>query len=80
MSNKKDKKLREFRNSLGISTHTIATTLGISNSLYTQVELGFKNPSYNFIRRLKSKYPQYDANLFFVSTNHEKWNDNAIKF
>ena len=61
------KVLRDFRISLNLTSKEFAETLGISKSLYEKVELGFRKPSRNFITKLKTKYPQFDTNIFFTN-------------
>lgn len=60
------KALKEFRQSLGLTTTEIAEKIQVSKSLYEKVELGFRKPSRNFIQKVKKTYPQFDTNIFFV--------------
>lgn len=60
------KALKEFRQSLGLTTTEIAEKIQVSKSLYEKVELGFRMPSRNFIQKVKKTYPQFDTNIFFV--------------
>lgn len=63
-------KLKNFRMSLGFTTQEFADSIQVSKSLYEKVELGIRKPSRTFIEKLKEKYPQFDANIFFVQINH----------
>lgn len=58
--------LKDFRNSLNLTTSEFAKTLGISKSLYEKVEGGFRKPSREFTTKLKSRFPQFDVNIFFT--------------
>lgn len=60
------KALKEFRQSLGLTTTEIAEKIQVSKSLYEKVELGFRMPSRNFIQKVKKTYPQFDVNIFFI--------------
>lgn len=60
------KALKEFRQSLGLTTTEIAEKIQVSKSLYEKVELGFRMPSRNFIQKVKKTYPQFDTNIFFT--------------
>lgn len=57
--------LQDFRISQGKSRAEMATILGISLSFYEKIELGDRNISSNFIRKLKEKFPIVDVNIFF---------------
>lgn len=58
--------LRDFRNQLGLSRREMAETLNVSLSLYEKIELGERNMSANFLKKLKSKYPDLDIDIFLV--------------
>lgn len=58
--------LKEFRKSLNLTSQEFAEKIGISKSLYDKVETGVRKPSREFTTKLKSKYPQFDVNIFFT--------------
>lgn len=58
--------LKDFRNSLGLTVKEFANTIKVSKSLYEKVETGARKPSREFTAKLKSKYPQFDVNIFFT--------------
>ena len=58
--------LELFRNSLNLTRQEFADSIEVSKSLYEKVETGQRKPSRNFIEKLKRKYPQFDANIFYV--------------
>lgn len=63
------KELKEFREALKLSTQEMAYELKLSKSLYEKIEVGQRNASNNFLKRLKARFPQFDVNIFFTS-NH----------
>lgn len=60
-----EKELREFRQLFGKSLKTFAEDLNISLSLYEKIERGERQPSRNFLKKLKKKYPIFDINRLF---------------
>ena len=72
-------KLVEFRESLSMSQKDMAATLGISVSFYIKIELGQRNPSFNFIKKLKRKFNVSVDEIFFENELHEKCRNKPIK-
>lgn len=64
--------LRKLRESQGLSRQRMADLLGVSRSFYEKVELGDRAMSGNFIRRLKTQFPMFDVNVFFLPSNNTK--------
>lgn len=60
------KELRNFRLSLGLTLQGFAEEIDVSKSLLEKVERGKRKPSREFITKLKTKYPQFDTNIFFI--------------
>ena len=60
------KELKEFRNSLGLTTIEMSEKIGVSKSLYDKVEAGARKPSREFMTKLKEVFPQFDVNIFFA--------------
>lgn len=58
--------LKEFRKSLNLTSQEFADEIRVSKSLYEKVENGFRKPSRNFTTKLKSRFPQFDVNIFFT--------------
>ena len=66
-------KLAEFRKEQNKTMQEMALKLGISLSLYIKVESGERNPSYSFLTKFKTAYPNADINgIFFTINVHEK--------
>lgn len=59
--------LKEFRESMNYTQPEMANLIGVSSSYYSKIELGDKSPSYNFILKFKSAFPNYDIQKFFVA-------------
>lgn len=58
--------IKEFRKSIGIeTTGEFAEILGVSKSLCEKVESGDREPSREFTKKLKKKYPQFDTNCLY---------------
>ena len=58
--------LKNFRESLKLTTQQFANSMNVSKSLYEKVETGVRKPSREFTTKLKTKYPQFDVNIFFT--------------
>ena len=58
--------LKKFRESLNLTALEFANSIKVSKSLYEKVEAGVRKPSREFITKLKTKYPQFDVNIFFA--------------
>ncbi|WP_288479935.1 helix-turn-helix domain-containing protein [uncultured Clostridium sp.] len=57
--------LQKFRNSKNLSRNEIASLLNVSESYYTKIELGVRNPSYNFIIKFKERFNCQVDEIFF---------------
>lgn len=57
--------LQQFRNEKKLSQNEISDLLGISTSFYIKIELGIRNPSYNFLRRFKEIFNCEIDKIFF---------------
>lgn len=49
--------LKNFRLSLKLNQKQMANEIGVSASYYYKIESGMQNPSYEFMRKLKHRYP-----------------------
>lgn len=73
-----NQQLVEFRKSLCLSQLEMAESLGVSKSYYTKIELGLRNPSYNFIQKFKAKYSADIENIFFTTSLHKECNNRYV--
>ena len=62
--NGRTEKILEFL--LGIGIKEFADSIGVSKSLYEKIEYGFREPSRNFITRLKKKNIHNLIRIFFL--------------
>ncbi|MGL6187161.1 MAG: helix-turn-helix transcriptional regulator [Clostridium chrysemydis] len=58
-------KLQNFRNKKHLSRSEISNKLNVSESYYTKIELGLRNPSYNFIMKFKAEFNCSIDDIFF---------------
>lgn len=63
-------RLRSFREEQKMSIADMSKSLGVSKSNYEKVEYGQRTPSFNFVKRFKSKYPSADTNALFFADDH----------
>jgi len=60
------KQLKDFRILLGKSIEEMASDLKVGSSMYEKIEYGYREPSKNFIKKFKKRYPMLDTNIFFT--------------
>lgn len=66
-------KLLMFRKENAFTQREMAKKIGVSVSYYAMIELELRNPSYNFIKKFISAFPNSDAvNIFFKRKLHFK--------
>lgn len=66
--------LQEFRKSLGKTQAEMAELLGFSKSYYEKIESSDREASREFMEAFKSKFPEFDMNIFFNQQLHEECN------
>lgn len=59
--------LVNFRNSLGLTQREMAQCLGSTLSHYSKIELGIRNPSYNFLVKFKKKFSDVKLDEIFFN-------------
>ncbi|MFQ6794706.1 MAG: helix-turn-helix domain-containing protein [Thomasclavelia sp.] len=57
--------LKSFRKSKKLNKKEMALLLGISPSYYYKIESGYQNPSYEFLSKLKKKFPEINMDEMF---------------
>jgi putative transcriptional regulator len=63
-------RLMEFRKLKNLSQSDMANRLNISTSFYIKIELGERNPSYNFIKKFKKTFECDIDKIFFGEQLH----------
>lgn len=58
-------RLRQFRKSNGYKQKEMAMEIGVSFSYYCKVEKGYQNPSYDFLVKLKRRFPEVNIDEMF---------------
>lgn len=61
--------LKAFRISLNMRQKDMADKLGVSVTLYNQVETGKINPTYNFLEKLAKAFPDININKLLFDLN-----------
>lgn len=71
--------LVDFRVSNNLTQLEISKKIGISHSYYSKIELGIRNPSFDFLFKFKNTFK--DANIdkiFFENKSHEMFYKDSI--
>lgn len=61
------KKLKDFRESKGLSQEAFARAIGFTLSMTAKVESGAVKPSRNFMEKVKKAFPEVDINNIFFA-------------
>ncbi|QRN86005.1 helix-turn-helix transcriptional regulator [Clostridia bacterium] len=64
---KHNKKLKQYRASLGITQREVTERLGTPKNFYSDIENGSRTPSYNFLKKLKRAFPDINIGDIFFS-------------
>lgn len=57
--------LKEFRKSRKLNHKEMAKEIGVSASYYYKIESGYRNPSYEFLMKLKERFPDVNIDEMF---------------
>ncbi len=63
----KREKLKKFREKMNLTQEKMARELDVTVSHYKAVEYGLRNPSFEFLERLKIKFPKCNIDKIFLS-------------
>ena len=66
----KNHKLVSLRKEKELSMSDMAREIGVSTSYYEKIEYGNRMPSYNFLTKFKSAFPEMNLEDVFLSQNH----------
>lgn len=65
--------LKEFRKKNKLSQKEMAKEIDVSVSYYSKVESGYQNPSYEFMMKLKTRFPDVNIDeVFFDKTKRQQ--------
>lgn len=65
--------LIKLRKREGLTQEEFANKLEITLSHYSKIEVGKRNPSYNFLKKFKIAFPKESIDeIFFISNIHKK--------
>lgn len=65
--------LVDFRNLNNLTQKNMADQINITLSYYSKIELGLKNPSYNFLVKFKKAFPNACVDeIFFENHQHSE--------
>lgn len=62
-----ENRLKEFRKSKGMTMSGFAVSLNMSPSFYYKIEEGQRQPSFAFLAKLKSRYPEVNIDQMFFA-------------
>lgn len=62
--------MKELRKSKKLNKKQMADEIGVSASYYYKVESGFQNPSFEFLKKLKERFPEANIDQMFFKTKH----------
>lgn len=66
-----NQKLVELRKKDCLTQEAFSQKLGITMTYYSKIEVGVRNPSYNFLIKFKKAYPNESIDdIFFVNKSH----------
>jgi len=57
--------LKDFRKLKKLNRKEMSQRIGVSASFYHKVEEGYRNPSYNFMIKLKKEFPEVNIDEIF---------------
>ncbi|MBB6716220.1 helix-turn-helix domain-containing protein [Clostridium gasigenes] len=62
--------LTSFRIEEDLTQKEMATRIGTTLTFYSKIEMGLRNPSYNFLSKFKESFPKSSIDLIFFKTNN----------
>ena len=63
----KREKLKIFRERMNLTQEKMALTLGITVAHYKSIEYGYRNPSFELLRKIKDIFPKFNVDKIFLS-------------
>ena len=69
-----ENKLLELRLKNGFTQKEMAAKLNTTLTFYSKIEMGIRNPSFNFIQKVKTTFPNENMDeIFFARFTHVSW-------
>lgn len=59
--------LKEFREKNRITQDELSKEINVSKSYISKIESGFQNPSFEFIKKIKNRYPWVNIDEMFFT-------------
>ena len=71
----KREKLKSFREKMNLTQEKMAITLGITVAHYKSIEYGYRNPSFELLKKMKEIFPNFNIDKIFYpkSSLKERW-------
>jgi len=63
----KREKLKQYREKQRLTQEKMAITLGITVAHYKSIEYGYRNPSFELLKRMKDIFPKANIDKIFLS-------------
>lgn len=61
----KREKLKSFREKMNLTQEKMAITLGITVAHYKSIEYGYRNPSFELLKKMKEIFPNFNIDKIF---------------
>ena len=62
----KREKLKRFREKINLTQEKMALTLGITVAHYKSIEYGYRNPSFELLKKMKEIFPTINIDKIFL--------------
>lgn len=63
----KRENLKKFREKMNLTQEKMALTLDITVAHYKSIEYGYRNPSFELLRKMKDVFPSFNVDKIFLS-------------
>lgn len=63
----KREKLKSFREKMNLTQEKMALILGITVAHYKSIEYGYRNPSFELLKKIKDVFPKFNIDKIFLS-------------
>ena len=63
----KRENLKKFREKMNLTQEKMALTIGITVAHYKSIEYGYRNPSFELLKKIKEIFPKFNVDKIFLS-------------